>query len=223
MYENLLRLPYFQGMGKKELTAILDKVKLDFTRHKENEVVLTQGVKCDKFVILIQGTLRAEHISNDGRYKLSEEIEAPYAIEPYSLFGSEPNFKRNYFSVGESSMLSIDKSFFYSDFLKQNIFTMNLLNLISRREQLQNRLSWLDTPLTIEGLITRFIAVRCKNLCGKKILSIKMEQLAAQLRETRINVSRALNDMQDRGLVKLSRGEILIPEFEMLVAETWNI
>lgn len=223
MYENLLRLPYFQGMSKKELTAILDKVKFDFTRHTDGEKILRQNDKCEKFVILIQGKIRAEQKSHDASYRLSEEIEAPYAIEPYSLFGSDPNYCRSYISAGDCSLLSISKSYFYSDFLKHSIFTMNLLNLISRRVQQQGTLSWKDSPTGTGGVITRFIATRCETLTGHKTLKIKMEQLAQQLDIPRINISRALNNLQEEELVTLTRGEITIPKFEDLIRNTWDM
>ena len=222
MYENLLRLPYFQGMSKKELTAILDKVKLEFSRHQDGEKIIRQEEKCNKFVILIQGKLLAKHQTHNNPYTLTEEIEAPYAIEPYSLFGSETHYSRSYTSLGDSSLLSIDKSYFYSDFLIHSIFTMNFLNLISRRVQLQNSLAWQDAPSELEGQIARFVAVRSETLSGDKKLKIKMEQLASQLGTTRINISRALNKLQEEGLATLNRGEIHFHRFEELIAKTWE-
>ena len=222
MYENLLRLPYFQGMSKKELTAILDKVKLEFSRHQDGEKIIRQEDKCDKFVILIQGKLSAKHQTSNNPYTLSEEIEAPYAIEPYSLFGSETHYSRCYTSLGDSSLLSIDKSYFYSDLLRHSIFTMNFLNLISRRAQIQESLSWLDAPSELEGQIARFVAVRSETLSGNKRLKIKMEQLAQQLGATRLNISRALNKLQEEGLATLNRGEIHFHRFEELIEKTWE-
>ena len=51
---------------------------------------------------------------------------------------------------------------------------------------------------------------------GEKILKIKMEDLANLIDETRINVSKVLNDLQEQGLVQLSRKEISIPALEKL-------
>lgn len=218
MYENLLRLPYFQGMSKNELTSILDKVKMEFTRHEDGEKIITQGERCNSFVILTQGRMTAEAASSEGGgYKLLEECEAPCAIEPYSLFGSSQEYRRSYRAKGTCRMLTIDKSYFYSDFTKYNIFFINLLNLISRKTQFQSNLIWKCIPESIEGRIVRFIALRSESIRGEKTLLIKMEQLARQLAETRINISRALNRMQQQGLITLSRKEIHIPSFEKLL------
>ena len=50
-------------------------------------------------------------------------------------------------------------------------------------------------------------------------MKIKMENLAQILNETRLNVSKVLNQMQDEGLLALHRGEIEIPEAGYLVSD----
>lgn len=44
-----------------------------------------------------------------------------------------------------------------------------------------------------------------------------MEDFAEMLTDTRLNISTALNDMQDNGLIKLSRKKILVPELATLI------
>ncbi len=63
---------------------------------------------------------------------------------------------------------------------------------------------------------TEFLVLRSMKPEGKKILKIKMEDLASLIDETRINVSKVLNDLQEQGLVQLSRKEISIPALEKL-------
>ena len=85
MYESLLKLPYFQGMSKDELTAILDKVKFSFSRHNDGERIIAEGESCENFVILIQGELESERSNPDNNYRLFETVTAPFAIEPGSM------------------------------------------------------------------------------------------------------------------------------------------
>ena len=216
MYENLLRLPYFQGISKNDLTSILDKVKLEFFRYHDGDKIVSQGERCDNFIILLNGRIKSETTANDSTFTLSEIHSAPHAIEPYSLFGISTKYIRSYYAVGETDILLINKSYFFSEFTKHDIFTINLLNLVSSRAQNINKRIWEDVPQSIEGRIIRFIALRAETLCGEKRLAIKMERLAAELCETRINISRALNSLQEQGVVKLSRKEIHIPDFSKL-------
>lgn len=217
MYENLLCLPYFQGMSKDDITAILDKIKLEYHTHCDKEAICNKGDECDKFIIVTKGEVCTIAEASDGSYSIEEEHKAPYAIEPHSLFGYDTTYHRQYLAKGASTTLTIEKKYFFSEFSKQGIFTLNFLNLISRRVQLLNNLIWQYTPTTIEGRIIAFIAQRSESTHGCKKVNIKMESLATLLCETRLNVSRALNNLQSRGLVVLNRKEIYIPKFEELL------
>jgi len=51
---------------------------------------------------------------------------------------------------------------------------------------------------------------------GKKILKIKMEDFALVLGETRLSVSRFLNNLEKDGLIVLRRSEIEIPDLNLI-------
>ena len=44
-----------------------------------------------------------------------------------------------------------------------------------------------------------------------------MEELGRIVNENRITISKALNNLQEQGLLKLHRGEIVIPQAEKLI------
>ena len=217
MYEHLLCLPYFQGMSKDDITSILDKVVFEFAKYNNEECICKNGENCDRFIILIQGTVQVCVEAPDGSYKITEEIAAPYAIEPYSMFGYNTKFKRKYTAKGSCSILTIDKKFLFSEFIKHKVFTINYLNLISHKTEKTENQIWEKTPSSIAGRIVKFISLRCEQQQGRKVLSIKMERLAEILCETRLNISKALNDMQDAGLLELHRKEIIIPSLKTLM------
>lgn len=219
MYESLLRLPYFQGMSKDEITSILDKVAFDFHKLSDGETICERGERCDKFIIITNGEATSRVDAPDDTYSLTEEICAPYAIEPYSLFGQDTTFKRKYTAKGDCTILVIDKQYLFSEFTKYEIFTINLLNLISRRAQMQSYAIWNYTPKSIKGRIVQFIGMRCNSINGRKSIQIKMERLASILCETRLNVSKALNELQDAGYIELHRKEIIVPSLKRLIEE----
>ncbi len=216
MYESLLSLPYFQGMDKDDITRILDNVAFEFIKYNDGEAICRHGENCDKFKILTQGVLQAVAEAPDMSYRLTEEIAAPYAIEPYSMFGHSTKHSRKYIAKGACTILAIDKKFLFSELSAHKIFTINFLNLISSKEQKLESTIWNNTPSSIAGRIAKFISLRCEQQHGRKILSIKMERLAEILCETRLNISKALNSMQDAGLLELHRKEIIIPSLKKL-------
>ena len=219
MYESLLCLPYFQGMSKDDITAILGKVTLEFKRYGDGETIFSKGDKCDRFTILTQGKTTCIAEAPDRSYCISESLEAPFTFEPYSIFGYDTQFRRNYIAKGECTILSIDKQYIFGELSKHNIFTINLLNIISHKAQQIDERIWNYDSTTLQGRIIEFIANHCETQKGEKHISIKMERLAALLCETRLNVSKALNEMQNAGYLTLHRGGLTIHAIEKSLQE----
>lgn len=216
MYESLMCLPYFQGMSKDEITSILDKVKLIFTRYADGKRVIAQGTPCNSLTLLVRGSLTSKCVSPDGRYTLIEELTPPFAFEPYSLFGLSPTYKNSYYANGECDILTIDKSYLFNEFSRYDIFMMNIMNILCQRVQQKNAQIWNARRMPMTEKIIEFIAVRAESPEGCKTLQIKMDDLADILDETRINISTALNKLQKCGLIELRRKEIHIPSFKLL-------
>ena len=76
---------------------------------------------------------------------------------------------------------------------------------------------WVQLPDSLEARIKYFILSHIERPTGEKILKIKMEELAQAMNDTRMGVSKALNAMQENGLLELHRGEIVVKEAERLI------
>jgi CRP-like cAMP-binding protein len=216
MYDNLLQLPLFQGMRKEDFTTILERVKFHFISYKPNETIIRQGTRCDQLFFLLNGSILAHTADKEHNYALSEVFKAPYIIEPYSLFGMDTCFKATYQANEEAKLLSIDKQFIYNELNNYEIFRLNYLNMLSNRCQTASQKLWNGHIGTLEEKFASFLLNRCQRPDGKKYLQITMEDLGNLINETRINVSRMLNDLQQKGLLQLKRKEIYIPALDKL-------
>ena len=114
------------------------------------------------------------------------------------------------------NLLKINKSYIYSELSKYDVFRINYLNILSSRVQINDDKMWRWRTRDIEERIAYIFALFSERPTGKKVMSIKMEDLADILNETRIKVSKALNSMQDKGLVELHRKEIVVKALENL-------
>ena len=123
MYDTLLMLPLFQGMSQADLTRIIEKVKFDFVKFEDREVIFRQGERCDKLVFLLSGELLSEAVAPCGLFTLEERLDRPVMVELHSLFGSDTTYKSTYTACGEVAMLMIDKSYVF-----KLMFTKCLVN-----------------------------------------------------------------------------------------------
>lgn len=216
MYDNLLLLPLFQGLSKNDFTTIIEKVKFHFLTYQEGETIIRQGDNCHQLCFLLNGAITIQTTDKDRSFSIKEIIDEPYIIEPQSLFGMHPYYTATYCSKTQVRILTIDKSFIHSELNNHEIFRLNYLNILSNRNQVIYQKLWNTHIGTLNQKFLNFIALRCQKPDGEKTLQITMEDLSKLINETRINVSRLLNELQDKNLIQLKRKEIFIPDFGKL-------
>lgn len=216
MYDTLLQLPLFQGLGTNDFTNILDKVKIHFSKHRTGETILKNGQKCNELVFLLNGELLSETSDKNNIYSLYECINAPSLLEPYSLFGWRTEYISSYTTQTDCNLVTIEKSFLLSELSNYDIIRLNYLNILSNRIQNMHDRLWTNIAENIEHRIIDFIALHCSIPYGTKRLKIKMDDFAKLLCSTRIRISKALNEMQKQKQITLHRGEIRIPDLQQL-------
>ena len=216
MYDTLLQLPLFQGLCKDDFTTIIEKVKFHFLNYKENDIIRKQGDLCNQLVFLLNGEITLKVADAEEGYTLSETLHAPHIIEPYSLFGMDTRYTATYLAKTDVTLLTIDKAYVYAELNNYEIFRLNYLNILSNRIQVAHKKLWGNHMGSLNEKFVHFLLDRCQKPQGDKVLYITMEDLARIVNETRINVSRMLNDMQQQGQVQLKRKEIYIPALEKL-------
>ncbi len=220
MFDTLLQLPLFQGLCHEDFTSILDKVKLHFIKHKVGETIIESGSPCKQLCFLLKGEVSIVTNSKENIYTVIEQMEAPYLLEPQSLFGMNTHYTSTYVAHTEAHTVSISKAFVLSDLFKYDIFRLNYMNIVSNRAQnLYTRL-WDRAPKDIEDKIICFILAHIERMTGEKLFKVKMDDLARILDDTRLNVSKALNGLQELNLLELHRKEIRIPDLALLTE--WN-
>jgi DNA-binding MarR family transcriptional regulator len=68
----------------------------------------------------------------------------------------------------------------------------------------------------IREKIFRVVCALSSTKKGPKHIKVKMEDLADMIGETRLNVSKELNSMNNEGIVKIKRGEFIIENLNNL-------
>jgi CRP-like cAMP-binding protein len=217
LYNSLLQLPLFQGMSQSDLSDIIEHTKFDFLKVQKDKVAIKEGDSCTNFFFLLNGTLKVEGIADDHSYKIIEYISAPAIIQPEHLFGLVQRFSRTFIAETDVNFMALDKGEAMK--LTDNfiIFRLNLINLLSTQTQKVNHVLWRKRPADIRQRIIRFIESRCMRPAGDKEIQIHMEALAAEINESRLNVSKELNSLDSEHLIELHRGGIHIPALEKLL------
>lgn len=217
MFNTLLKLPLFQGLSQEDFTNILGRVKLHFIKYKAGDTIVKNDTPCKELVFLLKGEVDAQTTPESNLFTYVETIKTPHLIEPEALFGMYPHFKSSYIARTETSVMTIDKMLVLKELLRYEVFRLNYVNCVSNRAQSIYSRLWKTPSSGTEKKVIHFILTYAEKLEGEKTIIIKMEDLAEILDDTRLNVSRVLNDLQDKGLIELRRKVIYIPEISKLI------
>lgn len=219
IFDKLLQFPLFQGMSRDELELVAGHTRFGFSKIVSGKTVVKDGDSCTHLYFLISGTIRVETFSDDHGYRVVELMQAPYILQPEALFGYTQRYTHSFTAQTEASFITIDKEEVVrlsEDFL---VFRLNLLNIYATQTQKLNRQPWRQYPQTLRERVIRFFVQHSVYPAGTKTFYILMNRLAAELNESRLEISRTLNEMQHEGLLNLYRGRIEIPSLEhMLMA-----
>ena len=162
MYDTLLQLPLFQGLAHEDFTNILGKVKLHFTKHKAGETLVKKGTTCGQLIFILNGEIASSTSSTDNSYTFTEYFQAPYLIEPQSLFGMNTSYVSTHIARTEVNTVTISKAFVMNDLFRYEIFRLNYMNIVSNRAQnLYSRL-WDEPTLDLKSKIIRFFLSHCE-------------------------------------------------------------
>ena len=216
-FERLLLLPLFQGIGKTEFWEIAERIRIGFQKLSREALIVEQDTPCDVLHFILSGNICVRQTSNEHTYILYEYFDQPMVIQPEARFGLRTRYTRTFSTTSSTELLKVEKAAVRDILFYYPTFRINYLNMVSTQMQQASLLLWRATPNHLNNRFVRFLINRSLRPAGHKVLKIKMEQLAWELNETRLNVSRMLHDLQDKKLVEMRRGNIVIPSFEALI------
>ena len=217
IYDRLLQFPLFQGMSRDDLEIVAGHTRFGFQKVTAGRQIIQVGDPCTHLYFLINGTLKIETFSDDRRYSVTEQMSSPYILQQESIFGYYQRYTHNFYALTDANFLTLDKEEVVrlsEDFL---VFRLNLMNHLATQTQKLIQSQWRRNPLSLRERIVRFFFQHTLYPAGPKTFHILMERLAEEVNDSRLNVSRTLNRMQEAGVLELHRGRIEIPQLERLL------
>ncbi len=217
IHEQLLQFTLFQGMSRTELMEVVGHTKLDFSKLAADKWLVKEGDACSHLIFLTSGTLMVQTVSDDHKCTVVERVNAPYVIQPERLFGLTQKYSSSFKTLTACNFISLDKQEVLLLLETQLVFRLNMLNMLAAETQRLHHNAWRSAPPTLRAVLVRFFFLRCVYPAGSKTFYVLMNQLAAELNDSRLDISQALNAMQHDGLLTLHRGRIEIPMLERLL------
>lgn len=218
-YERLSQFVLFQGLSDDDLNEIVAHTKLGFHKFSAGQTIASEGDASGGLYFLTHGKLEITTTAPDHGYSVSEYREAPEIFQMESVFGVTLHFTHTYKAASECSAIMVSMEDVRRLFNTFIVFRINFVNIITSRLQKSYAREWLATPQDMSRRIINFIFRHCIYPSGEKLVTIKMDRLAAEMNERRIEVSKALHAMNAAGTIEWRRGKIHITALEKLLGQ----
>jgi hypothetical protein len=211
LYLRVTALPLLQGISAEDILHMQERGALRIVSMEPEEGdIIQHGQHCRTLTMLMEGTLSCT--TNGEDWTLVEEIHAPAIIEEEAMWSLSQTYNHTYCPTSEGHLLVIDRRHMMQTMLHNDIFRINLLTRMSTRLERNYHNNQLPPPDSIAQKIERFVKdISCTTTWPKR-MRIKMTTLAAIMGETRLQVSKALRQMEAKGQVSLSREQITFLE-----------
>lgn len=220
MFDTLLSLPFFQGLGHADLTRILESTRLDFETVGAGSFLVQQDQMCSGLTFVLQGEVAMSTLSADRTWSVEETLPVPAVVGMEVLYGSLRSHRHTLQAHSSTRLLRMDKHTVGALTAYFEVFRLNVLNWLTTTIVRRDQLLWLPAETNLRGRVRSFMRTHVHHPAGHKVFHISQQLLGNYLGEDKRYVARALHQMEDLGLLRLERRSIEVPSFGKLLSAT---
>lgn len=135
MYETIMDLPLFKGVGKNHISQFLEKTHIDFRNFSGGELVAAPGEPVDKVMFLISGELFLVSKIGESGITIGETVVPGSVVGAERLFGLDKTFPCSVIAGSRASIMEFSKGQYIKLLQSDPIYELNFLNFLSFRAQ----------------------------------------------------------------------------------------
>lgn len=218
MFEALRELPLFRGVSTERIAEIVGKARFHFLKYlPDGSDIVTEGEPCTHIKFILSGKVRSTIANHDGRFSVSQTLEAPDVIAPDFLFGRATDYPCTARALEPTSIIQIEKSDYLRILNMDSVFMLNYLNYLSMNAQ---KAVAGVLGLTMGSVQERvaFWIIALTQPSGKDIvLQCRQRDLYAVFGVQRSTFVAALDNLKDRGLIEYTNSTITILDRRALI------
>ncbi len=222
MIDVLIGLPLFNGVSRQRMEETVGSAKFHFLKFSHGQEIVRAGERCEALRFIISGQVRLSITNSDGRFRISQTIEAPGAISPDFLFGSSTIYPGTAVAVDTVSVVQVSKQEYVKILNSDPIFLFNYLNYLSMNAQkcVEGVLS-LSTG-SVEERIALWVVAMTQPGARDISLTCRQRDMYAVFGVQRSSFIAALERMRERGIIDYAPGEIRVLDRKAMLSVMRN-
>jgi len=209
--ETLRNIPLFSAVRDEDLEAIAQLlIERRFPKHK---TIVEEGLPGDYMYIIREGRVQVSKLSDDGREKILEFLEAGDFFGEMSLLDNAPR-SASCRALVESRVLALSRADFLNVMRKSPDLAMAVVQELTRRlrqiDEQASSLSFQRVKERTKGLLVRLAR---EDVRGDRRITpaLTHQQIADMIGTSRETVTRALKGLKQHGWLQQEGKKYLVP------------
>ncbi|CRH91705.1 Cyclic AMP receptor-like protein [Chlamydia trachomatis] len=217
--ENILKSKFYfwEALTDTEKNTIVDNTF--FNKYKKGDIVHGGKSACTGIIYIIKGKLRGYILSEDGRdISLNKLNQNDICIMSGSCIIDDLNQNFYIEALEDTELLLVDVDCIKK--LSEKYSEVKIFLLEIAKDKYQNAFNLMQSMMFVpleKRLLGKLLEERQNQ--NSNVISITHEDIAKDIGSVREVVSRNLNSLQDKKIIKLSRGKIEILDLEKIEDE----
>ncbi|MDE5887200.1 MAG: hypothetical protein K2H46_06400 [Muribaculaceae bacterium] len=211
MYETLMDLPLFKGVGKDHISQFLEKTPLIFTNYQKGEEISTPGEEVKMIKFIIKGEVRICNTLDSLDLTVEERSGTGRVLGADRLFGISTGYPFKIIADEQTSIMQFKKEQYVNLLYSDRIYMLNFFNYLSLRAQRPTEAVSTYAEGDITGILRRMVAILTDPVAREISIRGTRENLACYCG---VDVDKLVNwekDMEDAGMVIREPGKLVIP------------
>ncbi len=210
--ESLRVIPLFSAVGDEDLERVADHlIERRFPKHK---TIVEEGLPGDYMYVIREGRVQVSKLSDDGREKILEFLDAGDFFGEMSLLDDAPR-SATVRALSDTRILALSRTDFLNVMRRSPDVAMAVVQELTRRlrdtDEQASSLSFQRVKQRTQGLLQR-LAKDETGLEGRRITPVLThQQIADMIGTSRETVTRALKGLKQQGWLEQEGKRYVVP------------
>ena len=135
MYETIMELPLFKGIGEEQLSLLLEKTSVEFLKYEDGETIATAKEKVESIDFILSGRVRQTYHLENFSLCVDEILGKGMVLGALHLYGLTTTYTADSVALGRVSLMRIYKSDYMNILQSDRIYILNFVNYLSAAAQ----------------------------------------------------------------------------------------
>lgn len=214
---DIVKIPLFKSLKPAEVENIFSAIKLTETHFAKGEILALQDEPCNRLIILLEGSVKAEMSAPSGKVIKVEDIAAPNPLAILFLFGQNNRFPVQATALEDIVALVIPKQSILRMLSMNETILTNYLDISANfAGKLSKKLHFMSFRTIREKLAMYLIELAQQKSSNVVELDRTKSSLAEYFGVSRPSLERELTNMQVDGLIKSEKKRITLVDINRL-------